>query len=72
MRMHHLHPSAVRFAIVFSLGVLQGCGWGASKAPTPAQTLKADTQSQDAMRAHYGNMIGDKAKAQSKRSSRSR
>ncbi|AMV36156.1 hypothetical protein [Planctomyces sp. SH-PL62] len=70
--MHQLRPSAVRLAVVISLGLLQGCGWGAPKPPTPAQTLKADTQTQDAMRAHYGNMIGDKAKSQSRRPSRSR
>ncbi len=70
--MRNTHPPALRVAVLLSLGFLQGCGWGGPTAPTPAQTLKADEQTQNSMRAHYGNMIGDKAKVKSKRSSRAR
>ena len=50
---------------------LEGCGGPTAK--TPAQTVKADQVTQDAMRKYYGNMIGKKvqtrpsAKGSSKR-----
>jgi len=70
--MRDTYPPALRVAVLCALGFLQGCGWGGPAPPTPEQTLKADTQTQESMRAHYGNMIGDKAKPKSKRPTRER
>jgi hypothetical protein len=68
--MQYRRTHAIGLVLGLAIG-LEGCGGPTAK--TPAQTVKADQVTQDAMRKYYGNMIGKKgqtrpnAKGSSKR-----
>jgi hypothetical protein len=54
--MRCLLPFIVGFALLLSIGFLPGSGWGSPPAKTPAQTLKSDEKTQNAMREYYGSL----------------